>query len=161
MSKRLFKEFIERAENGGLVPIKPPNWWEEQPTDLSRRVYKTVDLLKIALEIGADSDPIRRLKQKYAPQDAIGSGVTDTHDEIAVLAAPAVSGKKTARKRRDEKRPEIERALEALESSPDWAKSSDKSRCRSVEQHLGKPEGWCSPRTLRRAIEGREKASRG
>jgi hypothetical protein len=60
--------------------------------------------------------------------------------------------KKERKVRRDEKRPEIARAVADLKDSKEWQEASDKKRCRMVEGQLGKPRDWCSPRTLRRAM---------
>jgi hypothetical protein len=62
------------------------------------------------------------------------------------------------RPRRDARRSEIHMAVVALRDMEDWRAASDKIRCRLVEQHLGKPGGWCTPSTLRRAMQDAESA---
>jgi hypothetical protein len=74
------------------------------------------------------------------------SGKTDDHART-----------KKRKVRRDEKRPEIAGAVAALADSTGWQGSSDKERCRLVERHLKKPAGWCSQRTLGRAVAARAK----
>jgi hypothetical protein len=64
---------------------------------------------------------------------------------------------KKRKARRDEKRPEIVAVIAALADSTEWQGSSDKERCRLVERRLDKPAGWCSQRTLSRAIAARAK----
>lgn len=65
------------------------------------------------------------------------------------------SARQIRKRRRDEKRPEMIRAIADLEGSTEWQKAHDGQRCRMVERHLKKPELWCSVRTLNRAIADR------
>jgi hypothetical protein len=74
-----------------------------------------------------------------------------------VQPQPAGDPPKRAR-RRDEKRPEIIAALPRLINSSEWKDAADKERCRAVERELDRPAGWCTPRTLSRAMAGYKKS---
>ena len=66
---------------------------------------------------------------------------------------------KSRKTRRDEKRPAIAKAVASLDGLEVWEQSSDKERCELVERQLEKPSGWCTLRTLRRAIADRDGVS--
>ena len=66
---------------------------------------------------------------------------------------PSEENSRTKTPRRDEKRPDIKRAIEALAGSEEWKNSSDKRRCRLVDDYLKMHNTWCLPRTLRRALQ--------
>jgi hypothetical protein len=73
--------------------------------------------------------------------------LTEWFSDPAAAADP-----RPPRRRRDEKRPEIAQAVAAVKNSPKWETARNKDRARIIERHLGHPEGWCSLRTLGRAI---------
>jgi hypothetical protein len=64
------------------------------------------------------------------------------------------AGTPSRRRRRHEKRPQIEEAVRALAGLEAWENSPDGQRCAQVEEYLNKPSGWCTLRTLQRAIQG-------
>jgi hypothetical protein len=88
--------------------------------------------------------------------DALGD-LTEDGNNLAPAQASGEQTGKSLNTRRDATRPKIAEAVKALRHLDKW-RTSDKSRCTLVEQHLSKPNGWCTVSTLRRAIADLDKA---
>jgi hypothetical protein len=113
----------------------------------------------------ADATPSKRqrpldedLDRQMSEHVQLGSKYESTiNDRRTAKSEETNDHVKKKKARRDEKRPEIAGAIAALADLTEWQDSSDKKRCRLVERYLRKPEGWCSSRTLGRAVAERAK----
>jgi hypothetical protein len=82
---------------------------------------------------------------------------------VVRTAEPQPAGAISKKRRRDEKRPDIEKAVRELwikEGRLELPKRRWKALCGAVDQYLEWPRGTCNERTLRRAIEDIEAVNR-
>lgn len=144
----IYLTFRTEFDAGHLKPQRL-EWCIDRPgidppkvLDFSRCVFGIEQVLPLVQRRGDTGWVIERLARSEATA-------------CTSLSPGADNGGKTKerRPRRDAKRPEIVSAISALTKSTAWGKASDKERCRLVERHLNKDEGWCSVRTLGRAIK--------
>lgn len=105
-------------------------------------------------DIAVDAASIAGLLSERSPGGLIGNLLA--RGEAAAAQTPNQA--KPRKTRGDATRPDIAKAVAALAGSDNWENASHKERCRLVDKHLGKPDGWCKVRTLGRAIADRERA---
>jgi hypothetical protein len=140
------------------------NWDDMHPSLWYRAAALTYPAAKRYVEsCGLASAP--RLLGEWFP-DAISPTQTDAAapptpaspnrpTAAAVDKEPGARAAKPRKRRSDETRSAIIEALVVIDGSEDWKNSKYGGRCRLVEQHLVKPKGWCTLRTLGRAIAAR------
>ena len=97
-------------------------------------------------DVVVNAAPLATDRWRLSPESPV-SEAKATSDQ-----RPPSATKRT--RRRNEVRPDIAGAVEALEKTSAW-NAQDKERCRLVEKHLGWAKGACSVTTLRRAIKDR------
>jgi hypothetical protein len=140
-----------RFGDDGLQEIKPFLWAHARQY-APFKVHITGDASHLRRFFGPPPDPAL-LPERPRPIEVRRADLEKYWRAVAADRKPG-AGHPVASKtrRRDEKRPDIIRAIEALAGSPEWEQASGKARCRLVERHLDQPPGWCSTRTLVRAM---------